>query len=173
MKTYLMFLQNLKTGEEFVAPVTADDQDEALLMAGEKYPPRFYKVQTFYTLADMERIITDVKRWPGVASSVQQPMMEQLNRRVVTGGPLPALPGQAPVVETRTPVMSAIEAIRAAQATGSRLETREEAPVAPAQVTRAPAVAAAPKRTVAASIIGRPTQPSSASVLDVLKALRG
>jgi hypothetical protein len=69
--------------------------------------------------------------------------------------------------------MSAIEAIRAAQATGSRLETREEAPVAPAQVTRAPAVAAAPKRTVAASIIGRPTQPSSASVLDVLKALRG
>jgi hypothetical protein len=156
--------------------VTADDQDEALLTIGEKYPPRFYKMQTFYTLADMERIIADVKRWPGVASSVQQPLMEQLNRRVVTGRPLPPLPGQAPapvaVAETRAPVLSAIEAIRAAQATGSRLETREEAPVAPAPVTRVPAVAAAPKRTVSASIIGRPAQPTSASVLDVLKALR-
>jgi hypothetical protein len=70
-------------------------------------------------------------------------------------------------------MISAIEAIRAAQATGSRLETREEAPAAPAPVTRAPAVAAAPKRTVSASIIGRPAQPApSASVLDVLKALR-
>jgi hypothetical protein len=41
-------------------------------------------------------------------------------------------------------------------------------------VTQAPAVAAAPKRTVAASIIARPAQPAAgASVLDVLKALRG
>jgi hypothetical protein len=180
LKTYLVFLQNLKTGEEFVAPATAENQDNALLMIGDKYPPRLYKMQTVYTLDALERIVTDVKRWPGVASSVQ-PMVEQLQKRVVSGGALPPLPGQqgyAQPVAAAKPMLSAIEAIRAMSAgkpLGSTLETIKEAPLVastPAPVETKPARPA--MRTVAASIISRPAQPAvtNASVLDVLKALR-
>ncbi|HEX2859115.1 MAG TPA: hypothetical protein VHP58_02840 [Alphaproteobacteria bacterium] len=152
-KTYLVFLQNLKTGEDFVAPATAESQGEALLAVGEKYPPRLYKLQTTYSLTEIERIVADVKRWPGVATSVPQPLLQQVEKRM--GAALPPMPGQQPPAP-QTPV---IEAIKAAEAEPATLEAHvdviEEAPVAIAPVEPKAEAPKVPLRTVAASIVAR------------------
>lgn len=168
-RTYLVFLQNLKTGEDFVAPATAENQSEAMLAVGEKYPPRLFKFQTCYTLPEIERIITDVKRWPGVASSLQQPLQQQLEKRL--GAKLPPMPGQQPPA----PQAPVIEAIKAAEEEPAALEAHVDVIEEAAMAEPEPAVEAvrAPLRTVAASIVARAhAQAEPPSALDVLNAVR-
>ncbi len=93
-KTYLGFLQNRQSREEFVAPVEADDVATARMALAQAYPESRYMVQTVYSRQELEHVLAGVDRWPGVASKVQPPLTTDLTKVTARTGGLPPLPGQ-------------------------------------------------------------------------------
>jgi hypothetical protein len=192
MATYLVFLKNTVTHEEFVAPLQAAKREEAMARAAAAYPAPAYSHLTCYGMDEMQRIMADVQRWPGVASKVQ-PTLETLMRNVRdnTARGLPPMPTRTPVqaaavsspaappatpgvVVSQGPraagtATNVVDALRAARATQAVVNHTQDAP-RPAMPAPAPAVsvsAAAPKVDRMAPM-ARPQ-----SVIDVLKAMRG
>ncbi len=94
-KTYLGFLQNRTSKEEFVAPVQAEDAATARMELGLAYPESRYMVQTIYSRQELEHVLAGIDRWPGVASKVQPPLTTDLSKVTARTGGLPPLPGQA------------------------------------------------------------------------------
>lgn len=72
-ETYLVFLQNTKTGEEFTAPANAPINAYEIAMGRirQQYPAPQFKVHTAYSVADLHQALNGLSRWPGLASSVQ------------------------------------------------------------------------------------------------------
>jgi len=190
-ETYLVFLLNIQTGEEFVAPVTAPSRAEALARVSAKYPPQqLFAIQTCYPVSELQRLLTEAGRWPGVASAAPR----QLNPRVSFGSALPPLPGQQPVAQAapEQPVVAMIEpsALEMLGQMGQPNPEQRETPALEAEMeanlevteeaspAAAPAPLAAPplpgtRRTVMASIISRKgVADPAASAQDMLKALR-
>jgi hypothetical protein len=95
MATYLGFLKNLTNGEEFVAPVDTISRDKAESLLRETYPQGIYGLLTVYERREMENILTNIDRWPGVPSKVQ-PSLEQVLAKVSVSrrGGLPPMPHQ-------------------------------------------------------------------------------
>lgn len=111
-KTYLGFMQNRQSKEEFVAPVRAEDVATARMALGQAYPESRYMVQTIYSRTELEHVLAGVDRWPGVASKVQPPLTTDLSKVTARTGGLPPLPGQVTAasvekVENNTQAMPA------------------------------------------------------------------
>lgn len=171
-QTYLVFLKNLITQQEFVAPAQAQSHTDALHAVTQAYPPQVYQQLTCYTQAELTRIIANLQRWPGVASSVQ-PTLESLLNRPKTSA-LPPMPGRQASANASTPApqqpsTSVIQTLKAVRQTGalggSITQTR----------TAASAVAASPaaKKAPVAAPTPAPTPRANTSVISVLKAMRG
>jgi|GEM_PF-2124441 len=71
--TYLVFLQNTQTGEEFTAPTNAPAGAYEIAMGQlrQQYPAPKFKVHTAYTQNELEVALNSLNRWPGLASKVQ------------------------------------------------------------------------------------------------------
>ncbi|MBI1308482.1 MAG: hypothetical protein GC129_01305 [Proteobacteria bacterium] len=95
MPTFLGFLKNTVTGEEFVAPVEAPERARAEAGLRDQYPAAAYAILTVYEQREMERVMDGVRRWPGLASKVQ-PKLEDLFANVSVARALPPLHGRAP-----------------------------------------------------------------------------
>lgn len=93
MATFLGFYKNNMTGDEFVAPVEAESRNDAEWMLARQYPAGIYSLLTIYARKEMERILVDVERWPGLPNKVQ-PSTEKLLARVRVSNHLPPLPQQ-------------------------------------------------------------------------------
>lgn len=123
--TYLVFLKNAVTREEFVAPMAAESREAAMLQASTSYPMPAYAHLTCYALEELQRILADVQRWPGVPSKVQ-PTIETLMAKMRDGGRgLPPMP-------TRSTVPAAQPAMVKPMATAT--------PPAPKKIVTTPAV---------------------------------
>lgn len=92
--TFLGFLMNRQTKEEFVAPVAADDLAIAKMELMMAYPESRYVLQTIYSRKEIEHVLAGVDRWPGLASKVQPPLTTDLSKVTAQMGGLPPLPGQ-------------------------------------------------------------------------------
>lgn len=95
--TFLGFLMNRSSREEFVAPVVAEEALEARRELFKAYPESRYALLTVYTRAELEHVLQSVDRWPGLPSKVQPPLTQSAPVRVQTGG-LPKLPQQVQAV---------------------------------------------------------------------------
>lgn len=182
MDTYLVFLKNAVTREEFVAPVQAHDRDEAVMAAGVDYPAPAYASLTCYKMDEMARILADARRWPGVASTVQ-PTLETL-LRTASVKPLPPLPAKTTTTtvgaKPASGSTSVVDALRAARSAGMlQGQVKAAAPTAtqtatlkaPAPAAKAVTAAAKTRSAKTASSLATPARPQS--VIEVLKAMRG
>lgn len=92
MPEFLGFLRNLANESEFVAPVQAADRAAAAAALGEQYPESLYRLHTIYARRELEQILENLTRWPGVASTVQPPLEQMLSRVNGRTGGLPPMP---------------------------------------------------------------------------------
>jgi hypothetical protein len=200
MAMYVLFLQNLATQEEFVAGIDAAGMDAAKLGARVTYPAKSYALLTCYAQAELETILTNLKRWPGVPSKVQ-PAADEVNPRVqVSVGKLPPLKREQPTEGRVAPVqaeeLSAMMQMMARQS-AERLRReqaeRGEAPalqpadrVAEAKAVQQPQAAPVQRQSVLEALKGIPASKSVSptamaspagnsgkSVVELLRGLRG
>lgn len=167
MSQFLVFHRNTITGEDFTTPVEADSAYDAQQQLNGRYPQPAYLYLTCFEKTELQGILDDAERWPGVASK-PQPTLEQLLQRVTAGvGRLPPLPGR-----------------QATQATEAKVQTttgygqgrlNDSAKVAAFQQAQAFQQAAKPAPRMAET---KPANPLMAkanqgrSVIDVLRALK-
>lgn len=156
--TYLVFLQNTQTGEEFTAPTNAPTGAYEIAMGQlrQQYPAPKFKVHTAYTQAELETALNGLSRWPGLSSKVQA--------------------GTVKVSNTRTAPVRVTLGEAARQATGATIQRTTEAPIqqpqqtAPAQTTQTqPTQQAEQAPTVAPAAMA---QQGGISVIEHLKAMR-
>jgi hypothetical protein len=168
-QTYLVFIRNMHALEDFTVPAQATTSHEAQTSVMTRYPTPAYMVLTAFAAPELQTMLDDAARWPGVASTVQPPL-EQLLQRVTASTRLPPLHrNQMPAQAAQTPP------------TGARLQSRNDVvPGAMANEAKAAQYNAqqVPETTVytyakkpAAQTPASPMQ--GRSVIDVLKALRG
>lgn len=173
-QTYLVFVRNMHAVEDFSVPVQAQTAHEAQMSLLQRYPTPAYMVLTAFAVTDLQTMLDDAARWPGVASTVQ-PSLEQLLQRVTSGTRLP------PIHRNQTPAQAVQEA-----PTGARIQSKNDVvPGAMASQAKAaqhggwqnslsvPEVstyAYQPAAKPKAAPVPSPTQ--GRSVIDVLKALR-
>ncbi len=151
--TYLVFLQNTQTGEEFTAPTNAPTGAHEIAMGQlrQQYPAPKFKVHTAYMQDELEVALNGLNRWPGLASKVQ------------AGTARPSSRQAAPVRVTLG------EATR--QATGATInKTVEAAPTPQTQSVPRPAQAA-PTETPTIAPAAMQNQ-SGISVIEQLKNMR-
>lgn len=168
MAMYVLFLQNLATQEEFVAGIEATDVDAAKLGARVNYPANGYAILTCYAQAELETILTNLKRWPGVPSKVQ-PAADEVNPRVqVSVGKLPPLRREQPTEGQVAPVqaeeLSAMMKLMAQQSAARLQRERAEAQGKP------PALQAA-DRVAEAKVAQQQAPVQRQSVLEALKGI--
>ena len=164
MSEYLLFFRNTFSGEDFTLPVEAESRESAIFTSQSQYSAPVYLFLTCFGRKELQGILEDAERWPGVPSK-PQPTLEQLLQRVTARvGKLPPLPGQKPSAQ---PV---------AAATGGRVE----ATTLPPRPMQQPAQAAAPRQQMASAASATRHEPAplpnvqpNRSVIDVLRALRG
>ena len=171
MGLYLVFHRNALTGEDFTTPVEANSPLEAAERLAARYPRPAYMYLTCFEKKELQGILNDAERWPGV-SSITQPTLEQMMQRVTARvGKLPPLPNRAPAEQP---------AQQLAQATGAQVHQVRGAAhawgvgsVPLASTEPAPVKKTAPKP--AAMPTETPYVPANAnrSVIDVLRALKG
>lgn len=172
-QTYLVFIRNMQSLQDFSVPATARNAYEAQTSVAPRYPTPAYMILAAFTTAELQAMLDDAARWPGVASTVQ-PSLEQLLTRVSASTKLPPLhrgqgASQQPTgarLQTRNDVVPGAMAneAKAAQQTGwqNTLSVPEVSTYAyQAPVNKAPTTS---------STVASPTQ--GRSVIDVLKALR-
>jgi hypothetical protein len=93
--TYLGFLMNRQSREEFVAPVIAETLVVAKIELAKAYPESRYMLQTIYSRLEIDHVLAGIDRWPGLPSKVQPPVTTDLSKVTAQTGGLPPLPGQA------------------------------------------------------------------------------
>lgn len=94
MGLFFGFMKNAVTGEEFVAPMEAEERVGAEVLLLRQYPAPAYALLTVYEKRELTRALEQVERWPGVPSKVQPPLEQLLSRVSVQRGKLPPLPQQ-------------------------------------------------------------------------------
>ena len=89
--SYVLFMQNLVTQEEFVASIEAESVGAAKQASRATYPGHAYQVLTCYAEKELQTVLDNLHRWPGVPSKVQ-PTPEEMSEHVrVKVGGLPPL----------------------------------------------------------------------------------
>lgn len=71
MNTYLVFLRNMATRQDFVAPYAANSAAAAEEAALQDYPTGQFMLLTIYAEAELQAIMANLRRWPGVPSNVE------------------------------------------------------------------------------------------------------
>lgn len=185
MTSYLVFVRNQATMQDFAVPAEAASVGEAVADAAGRYPGPVYHALTCFTAAELQSFIDDSVRWPGVASTVQPPL-EDLLRKVTAGTKLPPMPKIARRVDLSADEVVVLPEAEAAisEATQARVQAlrgavpgvmEREARIA--QATALPPVSDRPKRrstdAAAPAPAAAPSFNNGRSVIDVLKALRG
>lgn len=199
MPVFLGFLLNTKTKQEFVAPTEADTRAHAEHNLTLQYPSPLYTLLTTYGRGEMDKILADVDRWPGLPSKLQ-PTTEQLLQNVSVRKGLPPLhqPKAQPAfdgarieqvrqaVRDSSPEVQALAA-RLLAATSAPMPTppmptppmpegyqkaNVYQPVAPRASASAYGRAAAPEPLPAAPIAASAKPAARPSLIDVLKAIR-
>lgn len=163
MTVYMVFLRNMASNEDFAVPTEAESPQEALLACQQRHPHPLFSHLTTFPLDDVQRMVEDARRWPGVASTVQPSVDDMLKRVNVRIGKLPPLPGQHPT------------AARVEHDRGfSRGVMDQQARMAAAPAT-VPVPASKPRMAPAAApaSLSTPSHNHGRSVVDVLRALRG
>lgn len=171
MTLYLVFHRNAMTGEDFTTPVEAESPMQAQASLTARYPHPTYQYLTCFAKTELQSILNDAERWPGVASK-PQPTLEQMMARVTSGmGKLPPLPNRKPTAQP---------AAQMTQATGASVKVVQGAahawgvgavPLAKVEPATPKKTAAKPTAKPASSFM--PTANAGRSVIDVLRALRG
>ncbi|MFZ2586572.1 MAG: hypothetical protein WAZ18_00380 [Alphaproteobacteria bacterium] len=172
MTVYMIFYHNKVTGDDFIVPMDADTEALALEQLASRYPSAAYQYLTCFEKAELQAILTDTDRWPGVASK-PQPTLESMLRRVTSGvGKLPPLPNRPPAQQPTVQVAKATEGYVQAK-TGFAKGLN---------IPLAQTTTAVPKTTASkTSAKAGETQPTSSfmaaananrSVIDVLRALK-
>lgn len=179
-QTYLVFIRNMQTLQDFSVPAQASNAYEAQARAMPRYPAPAYMALAAFTLKDLQTMLDDAARWPGVASTVQPPL-EQLLANVTAGTKLPPL-------HRNQPPSGAAQG-QSQQPTGARIQSRNDVvPGAMAAEAKAAQYGAqnpgwqhATNVPEAQPYAQQPARPKPApaaspmqgrSVIDVLKALR-
>ncbi|MFZ2619577.1 MAG: hypothetical protein WAX89_01770 [Alphaproteobacteria bacterium] len=156
MQTYVVFMRNSKTGEEFSVPVNAYSHTEAMTALLATYPARSFIMHTAYAVDELQNTLEHVRRWPGVATKPQKEVAAQAQTR------RPVLPA-APSVGPRSAGAEAqLEQLMRTSPLLNRLAHPSNTPVQPQ-------TPAQPRPT---TNVARPTS-TPASVISMLKAMRG
>ncbi len=71
MNTYLVFLRNMATRQDFVAPYAAVSTAAAEAAALQDYPTGQFMLLTTYAETELQAIMVNIQRWPGVPSNVE------------------------------------------------------------------------------------------------------
>ena len=177
MATYIVFLKNLKTGEEFAVPHMAADNSHDLAMAElrSQYPANRFAMHTAYTVAELQNIMENATRWPGVASKVQTGTVQAPKRRkdvpmkadsiFASGSMLKAKPlPQKPKAEAQTKAQTNKMAPKVSPALAAMMKKQQAAAAQQPQ-----AQAAAPAPSTAAPTAGS----EGMSVIHRLKMMQG
>ncbi|RYG60555.1 MAG: hypothetical protein EON60_06765 [Alphaproteobacteria bacterium] len=181
-KTYLGFLQNRASKDEFVAPVQADEVATARIELGRAYPESRYLLQTIYSRSEIEHVLSGIDRWPGVASKVQPPLTADLTKVTARTGGLPPLPGQVTAatvekVDNNTQAMPAwMQSFVQQQAAAPKAATRVENMVDTRVDTHIPASMQAMLRAMGQTKAATPQpmmQAQPQSLIERLKAAKG
>ena len=201
MPEFLGFLRNLTDTSEFVAPVQAETREAAAAALVAQYPENFYRLHTVYGRGELAQIMENLKRWPGVASTVQPPLEQMLSRVNGRMGGLPPMPkadagrvqavapAAAAPVAAQTHDIEKLEELQAmavklnipgAQELANRLLAEARGTALPANQAMAMSSASAPAsaRGVAKASAPLPAMPAAAqsggtSAIFMLKQLRG
>lgn len=158
MATYIVFLKNLDTGEEFTVPTNASENshDMATMHVRKTYPANRFAIHTAYTTQELDNIIMNAQRWPGTASKVQKGT------------------AQAPKMKVNKPMVA--DSIFAAGSMVTPKPMAKPAPAKPATPTINPAVAAMQQKAQALQAqqqTANAPQASGMSVIERLKMLKG
>lgn len=70
MERYIIFVLNVRTGEEFVGTYRAlpSQHKQVMDFARRKYPSPDYRVHTTYTEQELQNVLSSVERWCGKPS---------------------------------------------------------------------------------------------------------
>lgn len=100
-QTYLAFLHNTLTREDFIAPAVGENSQAATANLRESYPSAVYTLQTMYPAEDMRRYLSDLQRWPSLPSRIQPKLADLMaTQRIRTQvGGLPPLHKPAPAAQ--------------------------------------------------------------------------
>lgn len=186
---YCIFFKNNVTKDEFVLPVQADSRDAAMMLAVDKYPSPVYTALTAYSARELNTVLANAERWPGVASKVQPTLDSLMARvRVNVSSNLPPLTKKptAATVQATTGVVDGAMSLEAKIASlredfersrNARIAAVHAAKVVPADVS-APVAAKKVSAKPQSSALAAPPAPAfnpnqGRSVVDVLRALRG
>ena len=165
--TYLGFLMNRTTREEFVAPVNATSVDMARMELFAVYPDAHYALLTVYTKTEIEHVLAGVERWPGLPSKIQKPVeVKSAPVRISTGG-LPPLPGQ--VTATVQKVDATTDTTGMPGWMKSFVQQQEAATKSAAKVAAKPAAV----QPMEAAIFQPKSSMPPASLIERLKAAKG
>lgn len=137
MPIFLGFFINTKTKQEFVAPTEAETRSGAEHNLTLQYPSPLYTLLTTYERKEMDSILANLDRWPGLPSKVQ-PSMEQLLQNVSVSKTLP------PLHHPKTQAPTAFDGARIEQV---RQAVRDTAPEVQALAARLMAATVAPQPT--------------------------
>lgn len=172
-QTYLVFIRNMQSLQDFSVPAEAPTAAGAQATIAPRYPTPAYMVLAAFSTAELQAMLDDATRWPGVASTVQPPL-EQLLARVSAGTKLPPLHrGQSAPQPTGARLQTHHDVVPGAMANEAKAaqhggwQTTLNVPEASAYAYQPPANRAP---TTAPITAAAPTQ--GRSVIDILKALR-
>jgi hypothetical protein len=189
---FLVFMQNATTQADFALPVQAPTRQLAAAAARASYPAPQYALLTTYSLPELQRVVADATRWPGVPSNVaaaKAPAQAGPGQRLTNLPPLPSLrpvAAAAPVAPVMNPP-NLLEALKHAAPTGATVQrTAPAPPVAPAGAfTLQQAMAALRGQAAPASTLTT-TRPAAAapqaaalpttrslSAIEILRGMRG
>lgn len=84
--TYIVFMYNARTGEEFTAPKQGPKNAHPVIMGEmrKEYPAPQFKILTAYTVEELESTLKNLDRWAGLPSRVQAGQVKQAKVRVST-----------------------------------------------------------------------------------------
>ncbi len=85
-ETYLVFIRNMATSEEFTAPFSAlkNNHENVLAKARHEYSEPRFQVHTAYTASELENILENLNRWGVLPSKVQHKSVKKSPQPQVT-----------------------------------------------------------------------------------------
>lgn len=139
MATYIVFLKNLSTGEEFTVPTNATNHDMSMMQVRKTYPANRFAIHTAYATQELDNILVNAKRWPGAASKVQKGTVQapkmKVNKPMVAdsifaaGSMVAAKPMPKPAAKLATPTIN--PAVAAMQQKAQAMQAQQPTANAP------------------------------------------
>ena len=174
MQTYIIFMKNLKTGEDFSVPHNGPVEGHKQVMAevAKTYPAAKFRMLTAYSLNEMQDALENIRRWPGVASKPQTALRSATSGRVVTTAipcvQRPAAP--APKVKKPSP-----ESIFAVNSILNRPVPAKTKTVIPQKSVAKPTQSSVEAKPMAKSeqvVAKQVTEQPAKSVINLIKAMK-